>query len=57
MYHDGYTKNRESRGRRPRLSLKEEKKRFRPSGYTIYDPYAYRLVSKTTQNLRIPYGA
>src|SRR3972149_11906260 len=33
---DGYlvgsAQNRESRGRRPRLSAKEEKKRFRPSG-------------------------
>lgn len=28
-------KNHESRGRRPRLSFKEEKKRFHPSDFSI----------------------
>ncbi len=48
--------NRESRGRRPRPSLKEEKKRFRPSVITIVKYEAIPLVACWTLALRIPYA-
>lgn len=48
--------NLESRGRRPRLSLKEEKKRFRPSSYNIGQLSPNARVAILTDFLRNPYA-
>ena len=49
-------KNRESRGRRPRLSTKEEKKRFRPSVSQHTCVAGCLLGASLTPVLRKPYG-
>jgi hypothetical protein len=50
------SENRESRGRRPRLSCKEEKKRFRPSESENTAADRQSLVGCLTPTLRNPYA-